>query len=292
MVVEKELKEKTKLIYRNLLNKLSFNGDEHCINMGVAIIYRTFMDGETVGEYYAPGTKEVNDYIEINRSKLSNKRINEITNCGLIALDRDLLFNDNETSLYTRFFHEFIHSTRLVMTNIGRKTTSDEDPFIYHNGRYIENSDNGIHFCEASKVLRGSIDTSRVAKGEFSELEGFLFSEEYGRQLDFQEHVNEALVEIVTQLAFRQWIHKNEDLMDSIRKLQNHHDFHIKSMVNIILRHNDLELIKWTINPLYYQNFDLTYDYFGKYINNDDLHDVETFYYEKEEEYKGKVKRR
>ena len=287
-----ELREKTELVYRNLLNKLSFNGDECPINMNFAIIYQTFRDKNTVAKYYAPGTSKVDRYIEKRIGKLTDKRISQIKNSGIIVLDKDLLFDDNETSLYTRFFHEFIHSTRLVMTNIGRETTSDEEPFIYHNGRYIENSDNKTYICEASKVLRGSIDTSRAAKEEFKELEGFLFSEEYERQKKKKKHVNEALVEITTQLAFRQWIHKDESLIDSIRKLKNHHDFHTKSMVNIILRHDDLELIKWTIHPLYYQNFDLTYDYFGKYINNDDLEDIETFYYKKEEEYKGKVKRR
>ena len=61
-----------------------------------------------------------------------------------------------------------------------------------------------------------------------------------------------------------------KDLNDNSKKPS------FRAMSNIILKHNDLELFKWMIDPLSYQVDDIHYDFFLNYVSKDDFDDINT----------------
>ena len=98
------------------------------------------------------------------------------------------------------------------------------------------------------------------------------------------EVLDEALVELISILAYRMFKNKkakrNETIMDMIKIINQRceNDDDIKIITNIMIRHNDLDLLKWAIYPLEFQEYDMMYDYFNQYVTANDMMDVKKMY--------------
>lgn len=96
--------------------------------------------------------------------------------------------------------------------------------------------------------------------------------------------LDETLVELISILAYRMFKNKkakrNETIMDMIKIINQRceNDDDIKIITNIMIRHNDLDLLKWAIYPLEFQEYDMMYDYFNQYVTANDMMDVKKMY--------------
>lgn len=85
----------------------------------------------------------------------------------------------------------------------------------------------------------------------------------------YQRVIDETLVELMTLLAYKMR-NNTIDVYSSMTGLMDVDvDEQIKTMCEIILRHHDLDLFKWMLDPLSYSLGDTDYDFFFKYTEND-----------------------
>lgn len=269
------IKLRAQELYKRFLINLGYT-DNLPINIGFEIDFKK-LDDDRVGEFIAPGKKELEEYIN-SRNDLSYEDRLRIENSGLIFVDSDLLKTGPETRIISTCLHELIHASRIVLTNLD----SGSDAIVYHKGVFIENGDNKTHVVDPTEVFWGSVDDSNnaleIAKKIVKENEDNLnFGVEYDNQLSFQARLNEALTELTQAVAYRGYLHR-ESILESVDKLKENEDEDISAIARIILRHNDDLLFRWFVNPLEYQGYDLRYDFFKEYITEDDLDDVRVLY--------------
>ena len=269
------IKLRTQELYKRFLINLGYT-DNLPINIGLEIDFKK-LDDDRVGEFIAPGEKELEDYIN-SRDDLSYEDRVRIENSGLIFIDSDLVKNGPESRIISTGLHELIHASRIVLTNLD----SGSDAIVYHKGVFIENGDNKAHVVDPTEIFWGNVDTSensaKIAKKIVEENEENLnFGVEYDNQLSFQARLNEALTELTQAVAYRGYLH-GESILESVSKLKDNEDEDISAIARIILRHNDDLLFRWFVNPLEYQGYDLRYDFFKEYITEADLDDVGVLY--------------
>ncbi len=90
-----------------------------------------------------------------------------------------------------------------------------------------------------------------------------------------QLKIDEALIAIMSIITWKMHEQNNNNIRSIVEYInQKTKQKDIKSMTNIILKHNDLELFKWMIEPLTYQKNDIHYDFFNEYIDTEDLYDL------------------
>lgn len=278
MLVE-DIKKEALRIYRFFLSELGFNGKTFPINTDFAVVFEEI--GDDLGLFFKAGSNEVEEYLERLKNDLTEDEIKTISNSGLIKINKEYLDSGDVGKIVRIYMHEMIHGNRTVLTNKAVSKNKDFDPVVYIDGKFIDNTTLYESAVEnISDIVWESVDTSEKAKEElkrFNEGDGFYYSEEHENQLEFQENVDEALTELMSYSAYRCYYY-GENIIDSIKKFKTYKNKNIRSIVNIIDRHNDLELFKWMIIPLEYQGYDLSYNFFKEYVNADDLEDVLALY--------------
>ena len=92
--------------------------------------------------------------------------------------------------------------------------------------------------------------------------------------MEKQQIADEALVELMSVLAMKLYNNslngKTTDIWQLIQETRDHFDGEdLGIMCEIILKHNDLELFYWMIDPIGYSMGDVHYDFFRQYTQND-----------------------
>ena len=223
---------------------------------------------------------------------------------SLDELDRDDLLDSIN--------HERLHLSRMILLNTqinqesypensdadqnkkqSNNTSKDSDnkkiylenSIMYDDGHLVQiNGNNEAYYADISQdIIKGSIDNADITIKQYEnmkkdDLEDILFFDNVSHEkLKEQNSIDETLVPIMAEAAVLLDINNSDDLMRIIRiinKNEDHDD--IIAMTNIILRHNDLELLRWMIDPLSYQVDDINYDYFKHYITEEDMEDYKT----------------
>lgn len=163
-------------------------------------------------------------------------------------------------NLIVTLIHEKIHANKVVMTNYSAFGCQDN-----HNLNDTSLLEEYNHLLQKQDVYIDPIQD----KKSFDQ---------------FFEVLDEALVELISILAFRMFKNKkakrNETIMDMIKIINQRceKDDDIKIITNIMIRHNDLDLLKWAIYPLEFQEYDMMYDYFNQYVTTNDMMYVKKMY--------------
>ena len=141
-----------------------------------------------------------------------------------------------------------------------------------------------MYYADASQdIFKGSIDDSMQTIQKYSsisneEKESLSFADyKYNEKMEQQYIIDEALVETMAIVAYQLHNKQTDDIMGIIKDINENYDADdIKAITSIILRHNDLELFRWMIDPLSYQINYINYDYFKNYIIKEDIDDYNT----------------
>lgn len=163
-------------------------------------------------------------------------------------------------NLIVTLIHEKIHANKVVMTNYSAFGCQDN-----HNLNDTSLLEEYNHLLQKQDVYIDPIQDKKSFDQIF-------------------EVLDEALVELISILAYRMFKNKkakrNETIMDMIKIINQRceNDDDIKIITNIMIRHNDLDLLKWAIYPLEFQEYDMMYDYFNQYVTANDMMDVKKMY--------------
>lgn len=163
-------------------------------------------------------------------------------------------------NLIVTLIHEKIHANKVVMTNYSAFGCQDN-----HNLNDTSLLEEYNHLLQKQDVYIDPIQDKKIFDQIF-------------------EVLDETLVELISILAYRMFKNKkakrNETIMDMIKIINQRceNDDDIKIITNIMIRHNDLDLLKWAIYPLEFQEYDMMYDYFNQYVTANDMMDVKKMY--------------
>lgn len=167
--------------------------------------------------------------------------------------------------------------------NAQGKKAKNQNAYIFNNGKYEQITYEGrITYADASQeILKGNIDTSMKA-GEFykdktpKEIKDMQMSDDkMYNKMDNQVTIDEALVEMMTLTACKLYQNKERekstDIWDMIKDVEKSFEGDdIEIICKIMLKHHDLELFKWMIDPIEYSYGDIHYDFFEKYTEGDE----------------------
>lgn len=229
------------------------------------------------GEFIPPVSETLRLYLEDEPSLTIDKK--ELYNQGMILIEGPFtnlmeIYKDKVKAkdlldeLMTTILHEKIHANRVIMTN---------RPFVTYEVAYDESLEASVN-----KVIYADVEED-IYKKRIKSGTALNYSE-YETAMKEQKCIDEALVELIAIISYRLFLNKsrnrNESIMSIIKSINSCYGDsdeidHIKAITNIIIRHNNLDLLKWMISPLEYQGFDLTYDYFGYYKREEDIEDIE-----------------
>lgn len=223
----------------------------------------------------------------LDNIKVSDDKKEFILSEGLILINNDYKNMPADKDLIITCIHEKFHANRMLLAHTIDNTNEDIGPMFYDNGRFVANNTNFVdkYIDPNQEILLGSIDTSNINVDYYQNLNDdekddlYYANDNYDEKIVKQYQIDETLVELMAIISYLLSTNKFDNIMDIIKDLNERYDgSDIHSMTNIILRHNDLELFKWMIDPLTYQNDDIHYDFFEHYINDDDREDVATLY--------------
>ena len=173
---------------------------------------------------------------------------------ALLRHDTDSDYDIN--NLVVTLIHEKIHANKVVMTNYS--TFSSQN---YHN----------LTATSLVEEYNSLLQKQEVYIDPIQDKESFN---------QFYKTLDEAMVELISILAYRMFKNKkakrNETIMEMVKVINQRcdKDDDIKIVTNIMIRHNNLALLKWAIYPLEYQEYDIMYDYFSRYVMNKDKNDI------------------
>lgn len=278
-----ELKTVTDKIISNFVNNLGLNGESYVSSNACLMAFDKL--GPIPGLFHSAESPELKSLVE--KLNISQKHKDYILSEGLILLNKKYRNSTDDSELLVTCVHERFHANRMILAQVPSKATETIDPVFYDQGRFIRNS---TEFEEKymdpnQDILLGSIDDSKANVAPYqdlskNELEDLYFAnDKVGEKMNIQYKIDEALVELMAGIAYGLYIGKFKDIMDGVDYTSKHYSGDdLRSMSNIILRHNDLDLFKWMIDPLTYQNNDIHYDFFSHYINDEDKNDVKTLF--------------
>ncbi len=272
-----ELKSKTDEMLKKLVDNLGLDGNYYVSVSKCPIVY-TNVDG--LCKFLSARSKELKEFLE--HVNLDDKKKEYIFNEGLIVINKSLKNGDNfdRIDLYVSLLHEKLHSNRMLLINSQHPESREVSGVFYDSGKFVRNYQDQPYYVDSSQeVLKASIDDSRKTYEKYSSMsledkkEMTENNFEYDDKLYEQYKIDEALVETMAIVANRLYEKNTNDIMSVVRDLNHEYDGDIKAITSIVLRHNDLELFKWMIDPISYEIGVSNYDFFRYYITPDDMGD-------------------
>ena len=269
-------------LLKNFVNCLGLDG-----NYYVSVTKTPIMFGNTFfnGRFLTARSGELKEYIAKNIT--DEKMKNYIYNEGLIVINKKYKKEPLDFDFITTLIHEKIHSNRMLLINSQHGYDNGVKGVFYDDGRFVQNTDSSKpYFADAAQdILNASIDNSRKTINKYAsisdeERDDISFHDsEFDRKMEKQEKIDEALVETMAIISYYLYFRNTDNIFQVIKEINKRYDGDdIKAITNIILRHNDLELFKWMIDPLSYQVDDVNYDFISRYSTNDDLDDLNIIY--------------
>ena len=283
----KELKSVTDSYIANFVNCLGLDGDYYvsCLDCPIAF-------GPTVGcgQFLTAGSKQLKEYLDDNLvsiypnvsekelAKMKKKYIQD----GLIIISDQYKNQQLDVNLITTIIHETFHANRMILINTQSKPSENVESILTIDGHFVQTSGSKkAHYVDPNQdVIHGSVDTSYNAINKAksipkAKLEAMTFEDEaVNSQLQYYQGMDESLIELMTLISYLLISYKTNDVMGIIKRINSKSEDDLKYLTNIIIRHNDLDLIYWMIDPLRYQAYDINYDYLKRYFIDDDYDDL------------------
>ena len=289
----KEIKDKSKKMLSNFVDEIGLDGEFYastCNNCPV-----TWSNMDAVGEFITPESMRMEEILK--NAKYDEKIKKLISQRGIILINKDYKQLEPDVDLFVTVMHEIIHSNRNLLLYDAIRDGSNLKAYSFKNDKFEQNSDEyGFSQGDASQeVLKGNIDTSKGTMYSYKdtiseELDDVKFTEKKGSQMINQGKVDECLVELMSILSYKLYRNKEKgkiqdiwSVIDEIKDICDGND--IGGMCKIILKHHDLELFKWMIDPISYSQGDIHYDYFGQYTKEDELLLKEIYEYNEDDEH-------
>lgn len=239
----------------------------------------------SLGMFITPGSEEMDNFF--GKNEIDDDIMDLAEETGLIVINKEFDGVEDDEEVYKTIIHEYIHSNRNVLLYDAFRKGVNPKAYIVKNGR-VKQDVSELSFANADPsqdVIKGSIDTS---KESFDDKKDFDPSKYKFKKIDLtqkmknQYKIDETLVEIMAGLAVKlddcKRSDKQFDIWYEIEELSYEYEGKdIGAMCDIILKHNDLELFNWMIDPITYSGEDIHYDFFSEYTK-DDTEMVEYFF--------------
>lgn len=234
---------KSNEMLKKLVDNLDLDGEYY-----ISVNYTPIIFGNKgANRFLTARSKELEKFLDDN--KVDKKRKEFLLDRDLIIINRIYKNTPNDEDLYVTLIHEQLHANRMLLLN----------------GEH--NKDNRTSYYADSLQ-----DIIKVHENYSNQLDYYKYEE----KMQEQRNIDEALIETMAITAYLLYKKNTNNIMDIIKYINKRStDDDIISITNIILRHNDLELLRWIIDPLSYEMYDVNYDFFNNYINNEDKEDLE-----------------
>ena len=279
MVDLKQTRELSKQILVNFVDAIGSDGKAFVSLNNCPITWgKPKMGG--VGEFVTPYSKRMQSILA--KSKMDDKTKEVVNSKGLIIIDLKYREMDTNPDLFVSIIHETIHSNRDLLIFDATREESNEKAYTYEGDKIVQSTSNYsfVHADASQDILKGSIDDSRKTVSAYDgmstdKLEDLEFeSGKRDTQMGNQQTADEALVELMSILAVKLYSNsikgKTTDIWELIAETRDHFEGEdISVMCDIILKHGDLELFHWMIDPIGYSMGDVHYDFFKWYTQND-----------------------
>ena len=275
-----ELNETTNNMIKEFVNQLGWNGDFYVSTNNYPMIFLTM---SPLGKFFTAKSKDL-------KSTLDRLNINEATkkkllSSGVIAINKNYMNKPVSPDFLATIIHEKFHARRMLLATVPYSGDYDIESMFYDEGRFVvNNTETRTQYVDSAQdIFLGSHDNSRASalhyKGlSFDEKDDLQYAnDKYSEKMMRQQLIDEALVELMSIVAYQLSTGKYSNIMDVLKDVRDRlGEDDVVAMAKIILRHNDLNLFKWMLDPLTYQAGDIHYDYFSHYINEEDEEDVNT----------------
>lgn len=275
----KELREKSLNILKDFVDAIGLDGEFYFSTCNCPISWGRPKAGGT-GEYVTPGSKRLDVLLsKVNYDDKTKKMLNQR---GLILIDSKYKTKLDDPDLFITIMHETLHSNRNLMLYDVTREEKNENAYSFNDGRFQQNtSEYGFTYADASQdILKGNIDTARSTVSSYDgmipeQIEDMEFDlGNRDSQMGRQQTVDETLVELTSVVAYKLYSNKQNGKSTNIWDILNETAIHFDGedlgiMCNIIIKHQDLELFYWMLDPISYSQGDIHYDFFGNYTKND-----------------------
>ena len=273
-----ELRDTANNMISKLVDQLGMDGKAYVSSTKCPMM---FGDLAAPGKFFTAGSPDL-------KARLSNLNLKPedkdyVFNEGLIIINKDYQDMPMDSELIVTCIHEKIHANRMVLAELPYSGDNDIADYFYDDGRFVKNSREikEKYVDPSQEILLSSIDEAKDKVDAYNDLpknrkdDLQYANDKLEEKMDSQYKIDESLVEIMAITAY-QLSTTDFNIMEVVENLNKKYDADdIHAMTNIILRHNDLDLFKWMIDPLTYQNGNIHYDYFAHYVTDDDKEDVD-----------------
>lgn len=277
----REIKIKAQEILENFVEQLGMDGESYismCDNCPMAW-GKPKMDG--LGEYITPRSKRLQRVLNSARYDEKTKKI--LNQKGLILIANKYRRQEiGDRELFVSVVHEMLHANRNLLVFDVFRDNENESAYVFNNEKFEQStSEYSFAYVDASQeVLKGNIDTCKKTVESYKEksqdeIENMvLMDDEKGAQMERQKNIDEAFIELMSRVAYKLYARKEKqdpiDVWQAIEEIKDVFDEEdIGSAAEIVLRHHDLEVFKWMLDPIGYSQGDIHYDFFAKYTEND-----------------------
>ena len=276
-----EIKNISNEMLTKLVNGLGLDGNYY-VHAHECLI--TFSDCDGICKFLTARSKPLKRFLE--RKQIDDRKKKYIYNEGLIVINhnmKDLVDEKDKRELLVKVVHEKLHSNRMLLINSQYSDHREVSSVLYDDNRFlVHDKANYPHYADSSQdILKASIDDSKETIDKYSKLsleekEHLTnISPQYEDKMEIQHYVDEALVETMAIISWILYKNNNSDVLEAVKYLNSRADGDIKCITNIILRHNDLELFKWMLDPITYEEGFVNYDFFTRYVTEDDQEDLD-----------------
>jgi len=275
----KEINKKAKAMLANFVDEIGLDGESYIEANGKTPVAFGKVLIDALGEYMTPESRRLKTFLEGKKIEPNAEKV--ISNRGLILLNEKYKEKEPDADLFVTLIHETLHANRNLLI---RDAYRDEDfsAFAYSDGKLEQNTDNlaTMHADASQDILKGSIDNSKNTIEKYKQISGdkaeeiIDLDEIAPEQMERQKVVDESLVEIISALAYNLYnakeLGKETDIWKQLEKIKEKaKGTDIGYMSEIIIKHKDLELFNWMLDPITYSAGDIHYDFFGNYTQND-----------------------
>ncbi len=279
MIDLKQSRELSKQILVNFVNTLGLDGNAFISLNNCPIMWgKPKMGG--VGEFVTPDSERM--HFILDHSKMDDRTKQIVNSKGLIIISSDYKNKDNNYDFLISLIHETIHSNRDILIYDASREDSNEKAYTYEGDKIVQSTSNYsfVHADASQDILKGSIDDSRRTVANYNsmsdqKIDDLEFSSgKRDSQMEKQQIADEALVELMAVLSYKLYSNalkgKTTDIWQLIAETRDFFEGEdLGIMCDIILKHNDLELFYWMIDPIGYSMGDIHYDFFKDYTKND-----------------------
>ena len=279
-MTNRELNETTNNMIREFVNQLGWDGDFYVSTNNFPMI---FLNMTPPGKFFTAESNDLKSILE--RLNIDEKTKKRLLSTGVIAINKKYMNKPISPDFLATIIHEKFHARRMLLANLPYSGDDDIESMFYDEGRFVvNNTETREQYVDsAQEIFLGSHDNSRASalhyKGlSFEEKDDLQYAnDKYGEKMMRQQLIDEALVELMAIVAYQLSTGKFSNIMDVLRDVRDRlGEEDVVAMANIILRHNDLDLFKWMLDPMTYQADDIHYDFFAHYTNEEDAEDIKT----------------